>query len=93
MCPFLLCSRCAIEETGGEIDVKYKEVVKYYTVGLKMGWSIANTVDIFREVLGRISAGTPVILTEVFRVFPQSLQENSGIVPRLDHDCFLPYPF
>jgi hypothetical protein len=36
---------------------------------------------------------TPAILAEDFRDFPQSLQENSGMVPRLGHDRFLPNPF
>jgi hypothetical protein len=25
--------------------------------------------------------------------FPQFLKANAGIVPQLDHDCFLPNPF
>jgi hypothetical protein len=40
-----------------------------------------------REVLG-----TSAILTEVFREFARSLQENSGSVPVSGTDRFLPYP-
>jgi hypothetical protein len=37
-------------------------------------------------------AGTPAILIEDLRSFPQSLQENSGLVPRLSHNDFRPNP-
>jgi hypothetical protein len=40
----------------------------------------------------RISTGTPTILTDVFRGFPQSLQANSGWVLLLGYDRFLPNP-
>jgi hypothetical protein len=33
------------------------------------------------------------ILTKVLRGFPQSLQANTAILPRIDHDRFLPDPF
>jgi hypothetical protein len=47
----LLCSRCVIEENWGEINAKYKEgIMVHYKVGIKMGWSIGNAVDILREV-------------------------------------------
>jgi hypothetical protein len=36
---------------------------------------------------------TTGILTEDFRDFTQSLQEDSRIIPRLDHNRFLPSPF
>jgi hypothetical protein len=39
------------------------------------------------------SVGTPSIVAEVLCGFPQSLHANSGIVPRLGCDCFLPNPF
>lgn len=39
-----------------------------------------------------ISAGTLAILIDGFRDFPQSLQENSEMVPKLDHGRFLPKP-
>jgi hypothetical protein len=39
-----------------------------------------------------ISAGTLAILIEGFLGFPQSFQENSEIVPKLDHGRFLPKP-
>jgi hypothetical protein len=49
-----------------------------------------------RLVFGRwlvlISAGAPAILTETFK-FSQSLQTNSGTVPRLDYELFLPNSF
>jgi hypothetical protein len=36
----------------------------------------------------------PDILTEVFRGFPQSFNENkAGMLPRLSHYRFLPNPF
>jgi hypothetical protein len=38
-------------------------------------------------------AGTPSVLTEVFVVFLSAPQENSGMVPRLDHGHFYPYSF
>jgi hypothetical protein len=34
--------------------------------------------------------GLPVILSKIFRAFPQFLQENSGRGPPLGHDGFLP---
>jgi hypothetical protein len=40
-----------------------------------------------------ITAGTSAFLTDVFRGFPQYAQENSWIVPRLDHDRVLSDPF
>jgi hypothetical protein len=33
------------------------------------------------------------MLTEILREFAQSLQTNSGIIPRLGHDRFLLNPF
>jgi hypothetical protein len=41
----------------------------------------------------RISSRTTVILVGVFGSFPQSLQTNSRIIPRLGHDRFLPNAF
>jgi len=43
--------------------------------------------------LVRISAGTPTILTEVFRDFLQYLYENANTASPLDHDSFLPSLF
>jgi hypothetical protein len=58
-------------------------------------WSRGNVPDVYSEGGGcslRISAGTPAVLTEVFRGFPLSLHSNSEIVPRLCRDRFLPSP-
>jgi hypothetical protein len=44
-------------------------------------------------VFGRCSVGIPAILTEVFRGFTQSLQENAETVSLLAHGLFLPNPF
>jgi hypothetical protein len=38
----------------------------------------------------RISAGIPTILTEAVRSFSQSLQSNTGLVPRLGHHRSFP---
>lgn len=43
------------------------------------------------KFLFRFSVGTRAILTEVSRSFLQLLQTDTGIVPRLGHDHFLPY--
>lgn len=40
-----------------------------------------------RDVRFEFRLGLP--LTEVSHDFPQSLQKNSGVVPRLDHDSLL----
>jgi hypothetical protein len=40
-------------------------------------------------MLVRISAGTPNILTEVFRGYPQLFQKNAGLFSVLRHDRFL----
>jgi hypothetical protein len=48
---------------------------------------------VFRRWSDRISAGTPAIMTEVFRGFPQTHHANYGRVPRLDHDRILPNPY
>jgi hypothetical protein len=57
----------------------------------RTGWSRRKRR---RLVLGRwsirILAGTAAILAEAFHGFPQFLKANSGIVPRLGHDSFLP---
>jgi hypothetical protein len=37
--------------------------------------------------------GTSAILTGVSHGFPQSVQENAGIISKLGNDRFLPYPF
>jgi hypothetical protein len=37
-------------------------------------------------------AGTSDILTKNSGVFPQTLQANAGVIPRLDYDHFLPNP-
>jgi hypothetical protein len=42
---------------------------------------------------GRISVGTPPILPELIRGFPQSFQVNTGKEPVLGHDHFLPNHF
>ena len=36
-------------------------------------------MTVVREVVGSISTGIPAVLTEAFRVFPQSLQGSTGI--------------
>jgi hypothetical protein len=41
----------------------------------------------------RISAGIPDIMTEVYLGIPQSVQANTGTVPRFGHDRFLRNPF
>jgi hypothetical protein len=41
----------------------------------------------------QISARRPAIPTDVFRVFPQSLQANAGYYLKLGHVRFLPHPF
>jgi hypothetical protein len=38
----------------------------------------------------RFAAGTPAIPTEICHGLPQSLQEYSGIFPRLGYGCVLP---
>jgi hypothetical protein len=48
---------------------------------------------VLRSFSVRISSRSPAIPNESFRILPQSLQTNSGIVPRLGHDPFLPNPF
>jgi hypothetical protein len=45
---------------------------------------------VFGSFMVRTAAGTSAILTEIFCCFPQSLQVNSGIVPQIGHDHFLP---
>jgi hypothetical protein len=45
-----------------------------------------------REGSVQISAGTPNVVTEVFRYFPQAIQTNAGIVSRSGHYRNLP-PF
>jgi hypothetical protein len=46
-----------------------------------------------REVLSSNLSLIPATPTEGFHSFPQSLQENSGTVPRLGYDHFLPSLF
>jgi hypothetical protein len=41
----------------------------------------------------RISATTPINVNASFRTFPQSPHTNSGILPRLRYNRFLPNPF
>jgi hypothetical protein len=41
----------------------------------------------------QISVPRPDLLKEVFGDFPQSLQANARIIPRIDHDCLLSNPF
>jgi hypothetical protein len=50
-------------------------------------------VTFVRNMLVRISAGTPASLMEVIRVIPQNHQADVGIVSRLGHDRFLQNPF
>lgn len=58
---------------------------------------VSLTASFLRLLLGgcsvRISSVTPAILAKAFRYFPQSLQANCEIVPRLSHKRILPYPF
>jgi hypothetical protein len=56
----------------------------------KTGWSGVNAVDLYSV---RTLTNTPAIRTEVFRGFPQSMQDNSGLVPRSDDDHFHINPF
>jgi hypothetical protein len=42
------------------------------------------------KILVRTSAGIPATLTENFRAFPQFVQANAEIVPRLDYGGYLP---
>jgi hypothetical protein len=44
------------------------------------------------DVLGSNLGWTSAALTEAFRDIPQSLQANSGIVPRLGRELLLPNP-
>jgi aromatic ring hydroxylase len=52
----------------------------------RAGWCFSNSV---RLILGRhlvrMSVGTPAILTDDFREFPQSFQENTRVVYQLVH--------
>jgi hypothetical protein len=54
--------------------------------------AILQTCVIGRSLF-RISAGTLVILVEFLSVFPQYLQENTGIASLFGHHRFLPKPF
>jgi hypothetical protein len=55
------------------------------------GWSSVNTLHSHSQSTRFDSRGlTPA---EVFCDFPQSIQENFRIVPRLGHNRFLPHPF
>jgi hypothetical protein len=47
------------------------------------------SVIVFGKCSVRISVGTPTILTEVFRDFPQLIRPNIGIAPQLVHDHLL----
>jgi hypothetical protein len=58
-------------------------------IGTSVKWSLDRCRLVFRRYSVRIPIGTPAILTEVFRSFPQSLQANS----RIGHDYCLPNPF
>jgi hypothetical protein len=48
---------------------------------------------LIREALGWISAETPAIVIHDRGGFPQSLQENFGIISKLGYDCLVPDPF
>jgi hypothetical protein len=59
----------------------------YYTAWWQSSWFI------LRRCLVRISAGTPVIVTDVFHGFPQSLHSSPGVISGLGENCYLSYPF
>jgi hypothetical protein len=50
-------------------------------------------VFVFGRCLVQLSANTSAFLTEVYRGFPQSIQENSMTVAQLVHEHFLLNPF
>jgi hypothetical protein len=52
---------------------------KKYTSNVVIEWF--TPLLRIREVPGSNSAPRTAILTEIFRSFPQSLQENAGVVP------------
>jgi hypothetical protein len=66
-----------------EVNTKHKQVTEQASV-------TATLETCIPEVLGSNSTGSRTILTEVLRSFPQSIQANSGIVPPLGHNHFLP---
>jgi hypothetical protein len=55
------------------------------------GWCSGKSLDLCSGG-ARTSAGALTNLAEVFHGFPQSLQENCGIISLLGHDQFLPNP-
>jgi hypothetical protein len=56
-------------------------------------WSSGNACRLVcRKCTVRIYIGTPAVLTEVLRDFPEYLQVNAGLVSRWGHDPFLPNP-
>jgi hypothetical protein len=58
----------------------------------RTGWSSGRLLS-RRIWYARISAKTPTLLSEGFHGFPQYLQDNSGIAPRLGSAHFLPTTF
>jgi hypothetical protein len=61
-------------------------------VSERVGVGVALEIHILEYSI-RISGRIQAILTEDFVVFPQSIQPNAGIVPRLGHSRFFPKPF
>jgi hypothetical protein len=64
----------------------------YFLILLPNRLSRGNASDICGRYSVRNSSGTPAILLQGFRVSPQSVQANAGLVPLLYHDHFLPSP-
>jgi hypothetical protein len=60
--------------------------------GSKQVWPDLRLL-LFGKFSVRISVGALTTRNQVFGGFPQPFQENSGILPRLDHNSFLPNPY
>jgi hypothetical protein len=58
-----------------------------------IGWHSIIILTLIWGYSVRISAGTPAILTEIFRSFSKSLQVNSDVVPRSGPNGFLQNTF
>jgi hypothetical protein len=70
-----------------------KYILVFVTHKGETDWVRDNTLDLlFGRCSVRISSMTPAILTDDFRDFPQTLQENVGILPQLGQNRFLPNP-